>query len=279
LSKPFVSKLRRSIFSGVCAASAALLLAACGASTPRQAAVERPTPVTPEPAAAEPHAPEPVAAARPDRRESRVKESPRAAAPAEPARRRDRRADRAEPEDAASAPGVEAVPEAATAGYDRALTAMRAEDWLTAQVELQQVTADYPSYPGPFVNLAIVYMRDGHRDEARKALDAALAIDPGHAAANNQLGILLREEGKFHEAEQAYRRALATDPNHALAHYNLGVLLDIYLRRPAEAVEEYEAYQGSLAEPDENVGRWIIDLRRRAGSGGDAARVAQGANQ
>jgi hypothetical protein len=42
----------------------------------------------------------------------------------------------------------------------------------------------------------------------------------------------------------------------------------------AEALEHYELYQGSLAEPNETVGRWIIDLRRRVGNG-DAARVAQ----
>ena len=54
------------------------------------------------------------------------------------------------------------------------------------------------------------------------------------------------------------------------------MLLDIYLRRTAEALEHYEAYQASLAEPNETVGRWIIDLRRRVGNGGDAARVAQG---
>jgi tetratricopeptide (TPR) repeat protein len=85
---------------------------------------------------------------------------------------------------------------------------------------------------------------------------------------------LLREDGEFAAAEQAYRRALETDPQHALAHYNFGVLLDIYLRRTAEALEQYELYQGSLAEPNEIVGRWIIDLRRRVGST-DAARVAQ----
>jgi len=94
-------------------------------------------------------------------------------------------------------------------------------------------------------------------------------------SANTQLGILLREDGKFAAAEKAYRRALETDPDHALAHYNLGVLLDIYMRRSAEALAHYEAYQASLAQPDETVGRWIIDLRRRAGNG-SGARVAQG---
>jgi lipoprotein NlpI len=268
LSKRFVNETaRRSIRGGLVAAASGVLLAACGASTPRQAAVEQPTAVTPEPAVAEKvQAPAPPAAA-----------APRPSPAADTGRRR--RGERAPAEEAAPAEVVEAVPEAVVAAYDRALAAMRAQDWLTAQVELEQLTGEYPAYPGPYVNLAIVLMHDGHGDEARKALDSALALDPGHAAANNQLGILLREQGKFEEAEQAYRRALATDPNHALAHYNLAVLLDIYLRRPADAVEQYEAYQSSLAEPDENVARWIIDLRRRAGTGGDAARVAQGAEQ
>jgi len=168
------------------------------------------------------------------------------------------------------------VAEAAAAGYERALTALRAGNWLEAELELEQLTLEYPQYPGPHVNLALVYLNDGRRADARAELESALGVEPGHAAANTQLGILLREDGKFQEAEAAYRRALQTDPEHALAHYNLGVLLDIYLRRTAEALAHYEAYQAALAEPNETVGRWIIDLRRRAGNGGDAARVAQG---
>ncbi len=168
------------------------------------------------------------------------------------------------------------MPEAAAAAYARALAAVRAENWLEAELELEPLTLEHPEYPGPHVNLALVYLHDERRADARAALERALDVDPGHAAANTQLGILLREDGKFAEAEAAYRRALETNPDHALAHYNLGVLLDIYLRRTAEALEHYEAYQASLAEPNETVGRWIIDLRRRVGNGGDAARVAQG---
>jgi len=237
---------------GGIAALAALLLAACGSSTPRQAAVEAPGVVL---------APTASEAASP---------------PAEPERRRERRAERkALPaDDAATAATTELVPEAAMAGYGRALNALRADNWLEAELELEQLTLDYPSLPGPHVNLALVYLHDGRRDDARAALDRALAVAPGHAAANTQLGILLREQGKFVEAEAAYQRALDTDGGHALAHYNLAVLLDIYLRRPAEALAHYEAYQSSLAEPNETVGRWIIDLRRRSG-GADAARVAQ----
>jgi tetratricopeptide (TPR) repeat protein len=219
------------------------VLAACGASAPQKI----------DPAALGPA--DPAATARWAAAAASVQEAKQ-----EPSRS-ERRGRRGEPTPADSASA--AVPAAAQAAYDRALTAMRADDWLRAESELGQLTRDYPAYVGPQVNLAIVYRNEKRPSDARAALDRALAIDPKHAVANNELGILLREAGKFEEAEKAYRRALENDPSYALAHYNLGVLLDVYLRRGAEAIEQYEAYQGSLAEPDKKVAGWLIDLRRR----------------
>jgi Tfp pilus assembly protein PilF len=254
LSKPFANFAPCPLRLRVLAVGAlALTLAACGSSAPRQADVE-PSREVVVPAAA---SVEPAAVER---------------TTAEPERRRERR--RAADEADAAATVAEPVPEAAAAAYERALAAMRAGSWLEAELELEQLTLEHPSYPGPHANLALVYLHDARRDDARAALERALSVEPGHAAANTQLGVLLREDGKFAEAEQAYRRALATDPAYPLAHYNLGVLLDIYLRRTAEALEQYELYQASLREPNETVGRWIIDLRRRVGNG-EAARVAQ----
>jgi tetratricopeptide (TPR) repeat protein len=258
LSKRFAEGAARPIELRFLAAGAlALTLAACGSSTPRQADVEAP-PETAVPAV--------------------TRAEPAVAGPAPtPEARRERRSERRAAEDASAeaAVVVAPVPEAAAAAYERAVAAMRARNWLEAELELEQLTLEHPDYPGPHVNLALVYLNDGRRDDARKELDLALGVDAGHAAANTQLGILLRENGEFAAAEAAYRRALGTDPDHALAHYNLGVLLDIYLRRPAEALQHYEAYQATLSEPNETVGRWIIDLRRRVGNG-EGARVAQG---
>jgi lipoprotein NlpI len=253
MSKPSADFVSWPLEAKALAAGAlALTLAACGSSAPRQAEVEAPRETVAAPA-------EPVVAAV-----------------QEPERRRDRRSERRSQDDAAAETGViEPVPEAAAAGYVRALDAMRTENWLEAELELEQLTLEHPEYPGPHVNLALVYLNDGRRDEAREELDRALEIEPAHATANTQLGILLREDGEFDSAEAAYRRALEANPDHALAHYNLAVLLDIYLRRPTEAVEHYEAYQATLSQPNETVARWIVDLRRRAGNAG-AARVAQG---
>jgi Flp pilus assembly protein TadD len=244
----------------------ALLLGACGGSAPLQpsGAAER-TAVETAPTEA------PVESSR------ARNDAPASASQAqreEPSRRDQRRA-REAAEAAAAAGEAAPIPEEVAAQHSRAVDAMASGNWLEAAVELEQLVAVHTQYPGPYVNLAIIHMRDGRNAEAHAALDKALAIDATHAAANNQLGMLLRREGQFTDAEAAYRRAIATDPQYSLAHYNLGVLLDLYLRRPSEALECYEYYQSMLAEPNQTVGRWIVDLRRRLGMNENATRVAR----
>ena len=161
------------------------------------------------------------------------------------------------------------------AGYSLALAAMNAADWVEAELELEQLILEYASFPGPYINLAILYRRDGRVDEAENALNQALLIAPDHPIANNELGVLLRERGDFAEAEAAYRRAIAADPSYPLARYNLGVLMDLYLKREADALAQYEAYLSLASEPDAEVQRWVVDLRRRLGAPSQPEQVAQ----
>lgn len=171
-------------------------------------------------------------------------------------------------------PPVE-VPERALASYAQALNAMYAENWFQAEVEFEQLIVEYPAYPGPYVNLAILYRRDNRVVDAESALNQALAIAPDHPAANSELGVIYRERGDLDEAESAYRRAIEGDPGYALAHYNLGVLYDLYFKREADALEHYERYLSLSAEPDAEVQRWVVDLRRRLGLPAETAQVAQ----
>jgi Tfp pilus assembly protein PilF len=249
-----LNSVRDAMRSGI-VASMAIIVAACGSSAPKQAAIAAPAVVTPGPVA------EPAVAAP---------------LPATESRRGNRREERrAPPADDSAATALEPVPEAAQQAYGRAIAALHAQDWLQAELELEQIARDYSGFPGPLVNLAIVYLHDGRRDDARAALGRALEVAPGNAAANNQLGILLRNEGKFDDAERAYLRALETDPSYPLAHYNLAVLLDVYLRRGADAIAHYEAYQSSLSVPDKTVAGWLIDLRRRFGNAATTSQVAK----
>lgn len=167
------------------------------------------------------------------------------------------------------------VPEEALVAFASAVDAMAGGDWIQAEIELEDLIGEHPAFPGPYVNLAILYRRDGRDDEAQAALQQALALAPGHAAANNELGVIYRERGDFADAEMAYRRAIETEPTYALAHYNLGVLLDIYLKREAEALQHYEAYQALAPVPDQEVGIWILDLRRRLGLPAEPQQVAR----
>jgi len=167
---------------------------------------------------------------------------------------------------------LDEIPEKIQRSYDAAIAAMNEDDWLQAQLELEQIILEEPGFPGVWVNLALIYKLDGRLGEARAALEQAIVIAPEFAPANNELGVLLREEGDFVGAQQAYERSLAGDPANAIAHLNLGILLDLYLQHPAEALDHYKQYQAARSEPDEIVARWIVDLERRIQAGGRIAR-------
>lgn len=167
-----------------------------------------------------------------------------------------------------------AVPARARTMYEQAVAVMAAGDFLEAQFRFHEFILQYPSFPGAHVNLAIIYASTGDDKSAEKSIADALVIDPEHAVALNQLGMLLRRQGKFHEAETAYRSAITTNPEYALAHYNLGVLNELYLQRLDIALEHFEHYQ-LLATEDKQVGKWIVDLRRRIGATQRTANVTE----
>ena len=64
------------------------------------------------------------------------------------------------------------------------------------------------------------WRRQGFSDEAIKHYWRALAIDPDHATAHNNLGSILRDLGKFDDALTHFDRAIAINPSSAEAHYN-----------------------------------------------------------
>src|SRR5262249_31275724 len=110
----------------------ALVVAACGASAPQKAAVDKPAGVGAD-AQAGSAAPQTKSAAP---KQAAASPSPNAK-PAARSERRGRRGESAPPAD-----GTEPIPAVAQSAYDRALAAMRADDWLQAELELEQLTRD-----------------------------------------------------------------------------------------------------------------------------------------
>jgi tetratricopeptide (TPR) repeat protein len=87
----------------------------------------------------------------------------------------------------------------------------------------------------------------------------------------NELAAVQREAGRFKDAEATYQRALTADPGHYRTHRNFAVLLDLYLWRPAEALQHFEAYVSKSGTADRQVSGWIAELKRRVG---DVAQTA-----
>jgi lipoprotein NlpI len=158
--------------------------------------------------------------------------------------------------------------------YEQAVAIMAAGDDVDASLRFQEFLLQYPDYPGAHVNLAIIYARNGDDAAAEASITDALILDPLHPEALNQLGMLLRRKGKFEEAENAYLKAVTARPDYALAHYNLGVLNDLYLQHLDTALQHYERYQ-EIAGEDEQVMRWIADLKRRVTATQRSANVTE----
>jgi len=158
--------------------------------------------------------------------------------------------------------------------YERAVAIMAAGDFVDAELRFKEFLLQYPTYPGAYVNLAIIHSQNGNEVAAQAAIDAALALDASHAAALNQQGMLLRKNGKFIEAEAAYLKAVTASPDYALAHYNLGVLNELYLQRLDVALQHFEIYQ-DLVGSDKQVEKWIADLTRRVAASQQTANVAE----
>ncbi len=105
---------------------------------------------------------------------------------------------------------------------------------------------------------------------AEEAYRRAVAIEPGHAAAHQNLGCLLHEAGRVAAAVEAFRLALGAAPRDATVAFNLGVALQD-LGRAADAVAAYEqalSVDPALADAHFNLGR----LHERAGRRAEALR-------
>jgi tetratricopeptide (TPR) repeat protein len=165
----------------------------------------------------------------------------------------------------AAAVSAEAIPPKVQTLYEQAVAAMAGGDPVEAELQFRAFLLQNPGYPGAHVNLAILMTARGDDAAAAQHLQDALSLDPAHPAALNQLGMLERRQGRFTEAEAAYMKAVTASPDYALAHYNLGVLNELYLQRLDTALVHFERYL-EVSGDDEQVTKWVADLKRRMGT-------------
>ncbi len=76
--------------------------------------------------------------------------------------------------------------------------------WEAAKKTLVEITQQFPELPEPWNNLAALYVRRDELDQARRALEQAIMINPKYAVAQANLG-----DVQMSLALRAYQRAAA----------------------------------------------------------------------
>lgn len=178
-----------------------------------------------------------------------------------------------EPAAAVPAPAAApAVSEAAQRQFAEAVQKLEAGDFAGARPILEGLVASEPTLAAPAIDLGMLHAREQRWPEAEAALGEGVRREPTNAVGWNELAEVQREAGRFKDAEASYRQALEGDPAHFRSHRNFAVLLDLYLWRPAEALEHFEAYLAQSGNADRLVSGWVAELKRRVG---DVARTAE----
>jgi Flp pilus assembly protein TadD len=151
--------------------------------------------------------------------------------------------------------------------FDAAHTALVAGDFDRAIALLEPLAAHDAAPTAVSINLGLAYAGQGDLAKAEASFTRALARNPRHPVAGNELALVLRRGGRFDEARHQLEAVLEAHPDFQPARKNLGILCDLYLADPACAVAQYEAYHAAVPA-DAKVGLWLADLRQRTAAGG-----------
>ncbi len=118
-------------------------------------------------------------------------------------------------------------PQDAEARFTRGLVMVQLNRTDDAIRVFTDLTRDYPQLPEPYNNLAVLYAQKGDYEQARAALEAALATHPSYATAHENLGDIYAAL-----AGAAYNRALLLDQNNQGVRNKLSLISQLDGRSP-----------------------------------------------
>lgn len=133
-------------------------------------------------------------------------------------------------------------PQDAEGRFTRALILVKQNKGPEAIKAFTELTRDYPQLPEPYNNLAVLYAQAGDYEQARDALEAALATNPSYATAHENLGDIYAAL-----AGAAYNRALALDANNSTTRYKLSLLGGLQAGPAAQAQAQAQAQSQAQA--------------------------------
>ncbi|MGA3032799.1 MAG: tetratricopeptide repeat protein [Terracidiphilus sp.] len=136
---------------------------------------------------------------------------------------------------------IQANPHFVPAQYQLGYMDLQAGDNTGADRQFKLTTDEAPDNAQAWIGLAAALGAESRFEEARKAADTALRLDPDNAAALNYLlGSSLYSAGHFEEAVAPLKKAADLDPRDLQAHLVLGAAL-ARLGRNQEGASEWSA--------------------------------------
>ena len=160
---------------------------------------------------------------------------------------------------------VVSVPPEAKAIFLVADARLKEGDLVVAKMKFTTLTEKYPSLSGPWLKLGAIAEAQEKYPEASEHYKRAISVNENNVNAYIALGLLQRKQGYFSDAFNTYHDALLVWRDFPEAHLNLAILYDLYLNNPEEAQKHYEAYYFLTGEKNEEVQKWLVEVRHRTG--------------
>ncbi len=146
-----------------------------------------------------------------------------------------------------------------------AQAALAERQFVQAETLCQELIQLGYQVPAAWQGLGLARLGQGRLDEARRALEKAVSLEPRLWRAHNALGIILDRQEKPLQAAAAFRRAIALQPRRPALYNNLGLAYllagrldqaEVSLRRALRLDPEYKLAAGNLALVLARRGRW-----------------------
>jgi tetratricopeptide (TPR) repeat protein len=145
------------------------------------------------------------------------------------------------------------------------------ERWESAVDAYRRVLVIDPGYAAAWNNLGLLQHRMGHYERAGTCYRSALAADQACPQAAFNLGSLSEDLGDFPSAIGWYRRALEMNPDYADAHFNLAGVLGKLARNDAAIVHWRRYLELDLGSPWAQIARSHLEAAESPLAGDDGA--------
>ena len=144
----------------------------------------------------------------------------------------------------------------------KGLESFRKKNFDAATEQFSRGLREFPREIGLYVNLAMVYKKQGFTALALANLETAQRLEPSNPIPHNNLGVLLSELGRFPEAEKSLELAVKNaDEKYFDPFINYGRLKE-HLGQFGEAASVYRVYAEKIGA-DSQIRKLFLERMRK----------------